>query len=75
MAIKKSDMDSSLYQLCDKLRGGMDPSQYKDYVLTLVFVKYVTDKFKGAKYAPIAVPDGCSFEDFKAVISRRFKPP
>lgn len=67
MAIRKSDMDSSLYQLCDKLRGGMDPSQYKDYVLTLVFVKYVTDKFKGAKYAPIAVPDGCSFEDFKAL--------
>ena len=67
MAIKKSDMDSSLYQLCDKLRGGMDPSQYKDYVLTLVFVKYVTDKFKGARYAPIVVPDGCSFEDFKAL--------
>ena len=67
MAIKKSDFDSSLYQLCDKLRGGMDPSQYKDYVLTLVFVKYVTDKFKGAKYAPITVPEGCSFEDFKAL--------
>ena len=67
MAIRKSDMDSSLYQLCDKLRGGMDPSQYKDYVLTLVFVKYVTDKFKGAKYAPIIVPEGCSFEDFKAL--------
>ena len=67
MAIKKSDMDSSLYQLCDKLRGGMDPSQYKDYVLTLVFVKYVTDKFKGAKYAPIVVPEGSSFEDFKAL--------
>ena len=39
MAIKKNDMDASLYKLCDELRGGMDPSQYKDYVLTLVFVK------------------------------------
>lgn len=70
MAIKKSDMDSSLYQLCDKLRGGMDPSQYKDYVLTLVFVKYVTDKFKGVKYAPIVLPEGSSFEDFKALRNR-----
>lgn len=67
MAIKKSDMDSSLYQLCDELRGGMDPSQYKDYVLTLVFVKYITDKFLGMKYAPIKIPEGCSFEDFKAL--------
>lgn len=67
MAIKKSDMDSSLYQLCDELRGGMDPSQYKDYVLTLVFVKYITDKFLGVKYAPIKIPEGCSFEDFKAL--------
>jgi len=67
MAIRKSDMDSSLYQLCDALRGGMDPSQYKDYVLTLVFVKYITDKFLGQKYAPITIPEGCSFEDFKAL--------
>jgi len=65
MAIKKSDMDSSLYQLCDTLRGGMDPSQYKDYVLTLVFIKYISDKFLGQKYAPIKIPAGCSFEDFK----------
>lgn len=67
MAIRKSDMDSSLYQLCDALRGGMDPSQYKDYVLTLVFVKYISDKFVGQKYAPIKIPEGCSFEDFKAL--------
>ena len=67
MAIRKSDLDSSLYQLCDALRGGMDPSQYKDYVLTLVFIKYITDKFLGEKYAPITIPEGCSFEDFKAL--------
>ena len=41
----------------------MDASQYKDYILTLLFVKYVTDKFKGLKYADIAVPDGGSFDD------------
>lgn len=51
MAIKKNELYSSLWASCDKLRGGMDASQYKDYILTLLFVKYVTDKFKGVKYA------------------------
>lgn len=41
----------------------MDASQYKDYILTLLFVKYVTDKFKGVKYADITVPEGGSFDD------------
>ena len=55
MAIKKNELYSSLWASCDKLRGGMDASQYKDYILTLLFVKYVTDKFKGVKYADITV--------------------
>ncbi len=44
MALKKSELYSSLGQSCDELRGGMDASQYKDYVLVLLFVKYVTDE-------------------------------
>nr|WP_275931573.1 type I restriction-modification system subunit M N-terminal domain-containing protein [Aeromonas sp. 1HA1] len=48
MAIKKNELYSSLWASCDELRGGMDASQYKDYVLTLLFVKYVSDKAKGA---------------------------
>lgn len=63
MAIKKNELYSSLWASCDKLRGGMDASQYKDYILTLLFMKYVTDKFKGIKYADITVPDGGSFDD------------
>ena len=63
MAVKKSDLYSSLWASCDELRGGMDASQYKDYVLTLLFVKYVSDKYKGDEYADIQVPDGGSFED------------
>jgi type I restriction enzyme M protein len=63
MAIKKNELYSSLWESCDKLRGGMDASQYKDYILTLLFVKYVTDKFKGQKYADINVPAGGSFDD------------
>ena len=38
MALKKPQIYSSLWQSCDELRGGMDASQYKDYVLTLLFM-------------------------------------
>ena len=47
MALKKSELYSSLWESCDELRGGMDASQYKDYVLVLLFVKYVSDKYAG----------------------------
>jgi hypothetical protein len=45
MAIKKSDLYSSLWASCDELRGGMDASQYKDYVLFMLFIKYISDKW------------------------------
>lgn len=67
MAIKKNELYSSLWASCDKLRGGMDASQYKDYILTLLFVKYVTDKYKGVKYAAITIPEGGSFDDMIAL--------
>ena len=63
MALKKSQLYSSLWQSCDELRGGMDASQYKDYVLTLLFMKYVSDKYAGESYALIEVPNGGSFAD------------
>ena len=53
MAVKKSELYSSLWASCDELRGGMDASQYKDYGLVLRFVKYASDKFAGQPYAPI----------------------
>lgn len=63
MAIKKSDLYSTLWKSCDELRGGMDASQYKDYVLTILFIKYVSDKYYGKEYALVEVPKGSSFED------------
>ena len=71
MAVKKNEIYSSLYASCDKLRGGMDPSQYKNYILTLLFVKYVTDKFKGDKYADITIPEGGSFDDIVALKGKK----
>ncbi|HWY50675.1 MAG TPA: N-6 DNA methylase [Chthoniobacterales bacterium] len=69
MAIKKSDLYSSLWASCDELRGGMDASQYKDYVLFMLFIKYVSDKY--ADYegfeAPVVIPKGASFKDMVAL--------
>lgn len=67
MALKKSALYSSLWKSCDELRGGMDASQYKDYVLTLLFVKYVSDKYAGKRDALIQVPEGGSFADMVAL--------
>ena len=66
MAIKKSELYSSLWKSCDELRGGMDASQYKDYVLILLFVKYVSDKYAGNPSALIDVPTGGGFANMVA---------
>ena len=63
MALKKSELYSSLWASCDELRGGMDAGQYKDYVLVFLFVKYVSDKYAGDPDALIEIPDGGSFMD------------
>jgi len=63
MPLKKSELHSSLWQSCDELRGGMDASQYKEYVLVLLFIKCVSDKYAGQPYAPITIPHGASFKN------------
>ena len=62
MALRKSHLHASLWQSCDQLRGGMDASQYKAYVLTLLFMKYVSDKYSGADdpFSDIEVPPGAA---------------
>lgn len=67
MALKKSELYSSLWSSCDELRGGMDASQYKDYVLVLLFIKYISDKYAGQPYAPITIPKGARFKDMVAL--------
>ena len=67
MAIKKSELYSKLWQSCDKLRGGMEASQYKDYILTFLFLKYVSDKYANEKIPEFIIPQGCTFEDISAL--------
>lgn len=63
MAIKKTQLYNHLWEAANALRGGMDASSYKDYVLTILFVKYVTDRYKGKRFADFIVPEGGSFDD------------
>src|SRR5438477_12243951 len=69
MALKKSQLYRSLWASCDELRGGMDASQYKDYVLFMLFIKYVTDKYgSSVDFAPpVTIPKGATFNDMLAL--------
>lgn len=67
MALKKTEIYSTLWASCNELRGGMDASQYKDYVLTMLFMKYVSDKYKDDAFGDIVVPEGGSFDDMVAL--------
>ncbi|MCQ2756786.1 type I restriction-modification system subunit M [Helicobacter pylori] len=67
MAIKKSELYSSLWAGADSLRGGMDASEYKNYVLNLLFLKYISDKARNNNFSEIEVPEGCFYEDILAL--------
>ncbi|GAA8516018.1 type I restriction-modification system subunit M [Helicobacter pylori] len=67
MAIKKSELYSSLWAGADSLRGGMDASEYKNYVLNLLFLKYISDKARSNNFSEIEVPQGCFYEDILAL--------
>ncbi|MDC5054441.1 type I restriction-modification system subunit M [Acinetobacter baumannii] len=62
MAIKKTELYSSLWASCDELRGGMDASQYKDYVLTMLFLKYISDRYSKDEFAIIEIPEDATFD-------------
>lgn len=66
MAVKKSELYSLLWEACNKLRGGVEPARYKDYVLVLLFFKYVSDRYKGQPFAEFTISKGASFEDLIA---------
>lgn len=64
MAVKKREIYSSRSSSCDALRGGLDASQHKDYVLV---VKRVSDKYASDSDGSIAIPEDGSFADMVAL--------
>ena len=77
MAIKKSDLYSSLWASCDELRGGMDASQYKDYVLFMLFIKYISDKYGNSDdfAPPVVIPKGAIVPREGPIIQSSSLPP
>jgi hypothetical protein len=75
MPLKTSDLYSSIWASCDELRGGMDASQYKDYVLFMLFIKHITDKYGNSDdfAPPVTIPKGASFTDMIALKGNRSK--
>lgn len=71
MAVKKSELYSSLWESCNQLRGGMDASQYKDYVLVVLFLKYISDKAKVEKDYLLEIPEGCTWDDILALRGKK----
>lgn len=67
MAVKKSELYSMLFEACNKLRGGVEPARYKDYVLILLFFKYVSDRYKGEKFGAFKVEENYTFDDLKKI--------
>ena len=66
MPVKKSELYSVLWEACNTLRGGVEPARYKDYVLVLLFFKYVSDKYDDEPFAEFQVPEGASFKNLIA---------
>ena len=69
-ATTMKELKDTLWKAAEKLRGSMDASQYKDVVLGLVFLKYVSDAFEERRGAILAecVADGLSEEDAQPLL-------
>jgi type I restriction enzyme M protein len=71
MAVKKTELYSTLWKSCEEMRGGIEPSQYKDYILILLFMKYVTDKYRDKKDALLVIPENGGFDDMCQLIGKK----
>lgn len=65
MAIKKSEIYSTLTKCANKLRSnsGIGAESFKNYVLIILFLKYISDKVKSGDNTVLEIPEGCYFED------------
>lgn len=65
MALKKSEIYGTLVKCANKLRSnsGIGAESFKNYVLILLFLKYISDRKKSGETTGLEIPDGCSFDD------------
>ena len=78
MEIKKitqEDINRTVWKACDTFRGVIDPSQYKDYILTMLFIKYVSDVYKSKLNDYLTKYDGDKERSERAMRHERFVVP
>ncbi len=73
MALKKSEIYSTLTKCANKLRSnsGIGAESFKNYVLILLFLKYVSDKLKSGDKKGLTIPEGCTFDDIVALKGKK----
>ena len=73
--IKSEDINRIIWQACDTFRGVIDPSQYKDYILVMLFLKYVSDTYTEKYEGHLKKYDGDIKRAQRAMASERFTVP
>src|SRR5690606_10318812 len=70
--ITQKDINNTVWKACDTFRGIIDPSQYKDYILTMLFLKYGSDVFNEKKEEYAKKYDGNEERVNRALARERF---
>ena len=68
----RKDIEQVLWKACDSFRGKIDSSRYKDYILSMLFVKYLSDVSKEKREAYIKQYDGDMRRVERAMSRERF---
>jgi type I restriction enzyme M protein len=71
----QKEINEVLWQACDTFRGTLDPTQYKDYILTMLFIKYMSDLWKDKRDQYVKRYDGDEKRVERALGRERFVMP
>ncbi len=75
MKLTQDIINNQVWKACDTFRGTIDATQYKDYILTMLFVKYISDVLKEKKEEYTAKYAGDATRIERAMKHERFKVP
>lgn len=70
--ITQKDINDAVWKACDTFRGSIDPSVYKDYVLTMLFIKYLSDVHDDKMESYLAKYNGDTERAKRAMQHERF---
>ena len=73
--INQKEINQTVWKACDTFRGIIDPSQYKDYILTMLFLKYISDVNKEKRNEYLQKYNGDETRTERALKMERFQVP